>query len=109
MSDWEYPANRTWARVPTLDEVDPDDRKAVFLAREQKIREDWIRVMEARLIREKLDKCYRTEGVNHYRNCRALADLYFEALKTAKVQGFRKRPASKEASTSEASGADGAE
>jgi len=90
-ADWEYPSHKTWERVPTIDEVDPNDLKATLLAREQKIRDDWVRVMEARLIREQLNKCYRSEGVNHYQNCRHLADLYLEALKVAKVQGFRKR------------------
>ena len=85
--------------VPTLDQVDPNDRKgkttvsyetkrkreinkihkvclyidrfdilfyiAIYAARAQKIRDDWVKAMEARLIKEKLDECYRTEGVNH--------------------------------------------
>lgn len=71
--------------VPTLDQVDPNDRKgkkenahqhcintihltlstAIYAARNQKIRDDWVKAMEARIIKEKLDECYRTEGVNH--------------------------------------------
>ncbi|RCH79379.1 hypothetical protein CU097_000603, partial [Rhizopus azygosporus] len=58
-------------------EVDKTDRKAVYAARNQKIRDDWVKAMEARIIKEKLDECYRTEGVNH-------------SLKTNKVEGFRK-------------------
>jgi hypothetical protein len=38
---------------------------AIYAAREQKIRDDWVRAMEARIIREQLSKCYKTEGVNH--------------------------------------------
>lgn len=38
---------------------------AVYAAREQKIRDDWVKAMEARIIREQLSKCYKTEGVNH--------------------------------------------
>lgn len=38
----------------------------VKAAREEKIRQSWIGVMEARLVREKLAECWRTEGVNHY-------------------------------------------
>ena len=38
---------------------------AVYAARNQKIRDDWVKAMEARIIKEKLDECYRTEGVNH--------------------------------------------
>ncbi|RCI04129.1 hypothetical protein CU098_002038, partial [Rhizopus stolonifer] len=54
------------------------------------IRDDWVKAMEARLIKEKLDECYRTEGVNHYQSCRHLADMYLGVLKTNKVEGFRK-------------------
>ncbi|KAG1473281.1 hypothetical protein G6F56_001042 [Rhizopus delemar] len=63
---------------------------AVYAARNQKIRDDWVKAMEARLIKEKLDECYRTEGVNHYQSCRHLADMYLATLKTHKVEGFRK-------------------
>lgn len=38
---------------------------AVYAARNQKIRDDWVKAMEARIIKEKLDECYKTEGVNH--------------------------------------------
>ncbi|KAG0841657.1 hypothetical protein G6F19_001433 [Rhizopus arrhizus] len=62
----------------------------VYAARNQKIRDDWVKAMEARLIKEKLDECYRTEGVNHYQSCRHLADMYLATLKTHKVEGFRK-------------------
>ncbi|KAI7903095.1 uncharacterized protein BX663DRAFT_551942 [Cokeromyces recurvatus] len=87
---WEYPEHKTFERVPSLEQVDPNDHKAVYAARNQKIRDDWVKVMEARLIKEKLDECYRTEGVNHYQTCRELADMYFATIKTHKVEGFRK-------------------
>ncbi|KAH8555817.1 hypothetical protein BGW37DRAFT_478681 [Umbelopsis sp. PMI_123] len=92
-ANWEYPEHRQFERVPTLDQVDTTDRKAVYAAREQKIRDDWVKAMEARIIREQLSKCYKTEGVNHYQNCRELADLYLKAVKENKVEGFRKKPA----------------
>ncbi|KAI8970936.1 hypothetical protein BDB01DRAFT_731224 [Pilobolus umbonatus] len=62
---WEYPEHKQFERVPTLDQVDHSDQKAVYAARSQKIRDDWVRAMETRLIKQKLDACYRTEGVNH--------------------------------------------
>ncbi|KAI8051180.1 hypothetical protein BDF22DRAFT_601788, partial [Syncephalis plumigaleata] len=52
-------------RVPTLSEVDPKDYAAVHKARAQHVREEWVKVMEARIVREAMAKCYRTEGVNH--------------------------------------------
>ncbi|KAI9251898.1 hypothetical protein BDA99DRAFT_444307, partial [Phascolomyces articulosus] len=62
-------------------------------ARAQKIRDDWVKAMEARLIKEKLDECYRTEGVNHYASCRDLADMYLKSIKENRVEGFRKKSA----------------
>ncbi|KAI9483545.1 MAG: hypothetical protein EXX96DRAFT_558591 [Benjaminiella poitrasii] len=62
---WEYPDHKKFERVPPLEQVDPTDHKAVYAARNQKIRDGWVKAMEARLIKEKLDECYRTEGVNH--------------------------------------------
>ncbi|KAG2172459.1 hypothetical protein INT44_006632 [Umbelopsis vinacea] len=104
-ADWEYPEHRqferyehteiyaklTTSRLLTI----PPFRFAssVYAAREQKIRDDWVKAMEARIIRDQLSKCYKTEGVNHYQNCRELADMYLKAVKENKVEGFRKKPA----------------
>jgi hypothetical protein len=41
--------------------------------------------MEARLVREELEKCQKTEGVNHYENCRWLSEKYLTKLKENKV------------------------
>ena len=41
--------------------------------------------MEARLVREELQKCYRGEGVNHLKNCKELADLYTRMIRDNKV------------------------
>ncbi|ORY98822.1 hypothetical protein BCR43DRAFT_488229 [Syncephalastrum racemosum] len=92
-ADWEYPEHKQFERVPTLDQVDRSDRKAVYAARNQKIRDDWVKAMEGRLLKEKLDECYRTEGVNHYNKCREIADAYLKAVKDNKVEGFRKTSA----------------
>ncbi|OZJ05431.1 hypothetical protein BZG36_01616 [Bifiguratus adelaidae] len=88
MADTEH---KLYERVPGLEELDGTDRKAILDARAQKIRDDWVKAMEARIIREQLAKCYRTQGVNHYEKCRHLTDLYLQALKENKVEGFRKK------------------
>ena len=54
-------------------------------AQEAKIRADWVRVMEARMVREELAKCWREEGVNHYESCHELADRYLNMIRTHKV------------------------
>ncbi|CAG8506477.1 hypothetical protein C2G38_1993184 [Gigaspora rosea] len=80
MASWEY-THKEFPKVPTLEEIDKSDVEAVRAAREQQVREYWIKVMEIRLVRNQLIKCYKTEGVNHYKNCKKLADLYVEMLK----------------------------
>ncbi|KAK0532634.1 hypothetical protein OC834_002529 [Tilletia horrida] len=70
-------------------ELTADELRAKISAREEKIREDWIRTMQARIVREELQKCYKAEGVNHYQVCHDLAQTYNKLLKDAKVQGYR--------------------
>lgn len=41
--------------------------------------------MEARLVREELQKCHRGEGVNHYANCKELAERYTDMIRDNKV------------------------
>jgi hypothetical protein len=57
---------------PTFDGVDYDDNKAFKAAADAILREQWIKSMEARVVREELSKCYYREGVNHLANCTAL-------------------------------------
>jgi hypothetical protein len=54
-------------------------------AREEHIRESWVKAMEARLVREELEKCQKYEGVNHYENCRWLSEKYLDMLKENRV------------------------
>jgi hypothetical protein len=41
--------------------------------------------MEARIVREELQKCHKAEGVNHYQVCSDLAKKYHSLLADAKV------------------------
>jgi hypothetical protein len=43
--------------------------------------------MEARIVRKKLQDCYRFEGVNHNENCRELAEQYLGMIRENKVSG----------------------
>ncbi|CAO1617755.1 unnamed protein product [Parajaminaea phylloscopi] len=56
--------------------------------RNERIRQQWIKTFEARIVREELQKCQKAEGVNHYAVCRPLAETYLDLLKDAKVKGF---------------------
>ncbi len=54
---------------PTFDGVDYDDTKALKQAQDAIVREQWVKVMMGRLVREELSKCYYREGVNHLEKC----------------------------------------
>lgn len=56
---------------------------------ENTIREEWIKAMEVRLVREELMKCHRAEGENHYQACSGLTNLYNDLLKEATVRTRR--------------------
>jgi hypothetical protein len=49
------------------------------------IRESWVKAMEARIVREELVKCQRGEGVNHYKKCGYLAEMYTGMIRDNKV------------------------
>ncbi|RPA75541.1 NADH-ubiquinone oxidoreductase 12 kDa subunit mitochondrial precursor [Ascobolus immersus RN42] len=72
---------------PTFDGVDFDDQAAYKAAQDAIIREQWVGVMKARIVRQELEKCYNREGVNHQVNCRNWRDLYLKLLKEGKVTG----------------------
>ena len=57
---------------PTFDGVDYDDTPRLKAAQDAVIREQWVKSMMARLVREELGKCYYREGVNHLEKCGAL-------------------------------------
>lgn len=60
--------------------------------REETIRESWIRAMEARIVRDNLQKCYRVEGVNSLENCKTLAERYTQMFKENRVSDISYPP-----------------
>ena len=42
--------------------------------------------MEARIVRDQLQSCYRAEGVNHYETCRELSEKYITLLRENRVR-----------------------
>lgn len=67
---------------PTFDGVDFDDQHAYKAAQDSIIREQWVRSMMARLVREEMGKCYWREGVNHLEKCGHLRRKCFAGLET---------------------------
>lgn len=90
---------------PTFDGVDYSDQHALKAAQDAIIREQWIKVMMTRLVREEMGKCYYRNGVNHLEKCGHLrgkrlrlddgekkliiaVERYLELLRDAKIKGF---------------------
>uniref|UniRef100_A0A0D9XMV4 NADH dehydrogenase [ubiquinone] 1 beta subcomplex subunit 10-B n=1 Tax=Leersia perrieri TaxID=77586 RepID=A0A0D9XMV4_9ORYZ len=67
------------------DDFDPKnpygDPVAMLEYREHLVREKWIQIETAKIIRDRLRWCYRIEGVNHHQKCRHLVDQYLEATR----------------------------
>lgn len=61
---------------PTFSGVDYDDNAALKAAQDAVIREQWVKCMMARLIREELGKCYVREGVGHLEKCGKLRGMF---------------------------------
>ncbi|KAG5720932.1 hypothetical protein E4T56_gene864 [Termitomyces sp. T112] len=73
----------------SLNKLRAEEIKAKFEARDAHIHESWVRAMEARLVRDELEKCQQGEGVNHYENCKWLSEKYLNMLRENKVQGYK--------------------
>jgi hypothetical protein len=63
--------------APTFAGVDYEDNTALKAAQDAIIREQWVKSMMARLVREEMGKCYRREGVNHLEKCGPLRGKWF--------------------------------
>ncbi|RYR07640.1 hypothetical protein Ahy_B05g075036 isoform A [Arachis hypogaea] len=67
------------------DDFDPEnpykDPVAFLEMREHIVREKWIQIEKAKIIREKLRWCYRIEGVNHLQKCRHLVQQYLDSTR----------------------------
>ncbi|MCJ1401936.1 hypothetical protein MMC11_005153 [Xylographa trunciseda] len=73
---------------PTFDGVNYDNNDELKAAQDAVLREQWVKSMMARLVREEMGKCYVREGVNHLEKCGRLRDRYLELLKDSKVRGY---------------------
>lgn len=61
---------------PTFSGVDYNDTAALKAAQDAVIREQWVKAMMARLVRDELGKCYYREGVNHLEKCAKLRGMF---------------------------------
>ncbi|KAI9208660.1 uncharacterized protein BJ171DRAFT_489597 [Polychytrium aggregatum] len=74
--------------MPIVDpELTAHDRPALKKASDAFYKEQLIRLEEIGVLRDKLRWCYHREGVNHYKNCRELAQQYIDMMSGLK-DGF---------------------
>lgn len=74
---------------PTFEGVDFNDLQALRNAQDAIIREQWVKQMMARLVREEMGKCYVQHGVNHLEKCGKYRDRYIQLLKENREKGYR--------------------
>jgi hypothetical protein len=72
-----------------VEEIHADIGIAKMAARDDFIKESWVKAMEVRLVRDELEKCRKGEGVNAMENCRWLAEKYTQMLQDNKVRWER--------------------
>ncbi|KAJ2601281.1 hypothetical protein GGF40_001587 [Coemansia sp. RSA 1286] len=63
------------------------DRAELFDNRDRLVRDQWVKIMKLRIVREKLAECYHRESVNHMQNCRVLVERYLKDLPDAQIGG----------------------
>ena len=75
---------------PTFDGVDYDDTPRLKQAQDAIIREQWVKSMMARLVRDELGKCYIREGVNHLEKCGKLrGEFTSRKIEESRRAGYR--------------------
>lgn len=73
----------------SFDEIDYSNYSDLRKAQESMIREQWIRINALKVCRKALEKCYKQKGVNHFEDCRDLAERYMQMMDTqGRVDGF---------------------
>ena len=73
------PPARSFQKQPDCG-TDRSDPVAYYAAREQRVREHFVAIEHAKILRESLIACYRKEGVNHIEACQEIAAKYKAAL-----------------------------
>jgi len=78
-----FPTARDFERTEAGDVVVGSLRgPARIEARQQLVRERLVAAAELKILQEELRWCYHKEGVNHYENCKSIADQVLLKLKT---------------------------
>ncbi|ODQ79449.1 hypothetical protein BABINDRAFT_37243 [Babjeviella inositovora NRRL Y-12698] len=72
----------------SFDEINYANLKDLHKARDSYLREQYVRGASLKTVRKALGHCYHTSGVNHFEDCRELAELYLTMLRTHQITGY---------------------
>lgn len=72
----------------SFDNIDYTNSEQLYQAQDSMIREQWVRVSALKTVRRALEKCYKISGVNHYEECKPLAEKYMQMLPDHRVSGY---------------------
>ncbi|KAJ2785555.1 hypothetical protein H4R18_000500 [Coemansia javaensis] len=75
------------ARGMSLIPLSQDKVPQLYDNRDLLVREQWVKIMKLRIVREKLEECYHSQSVNHMQNCRELVERYLKDLPGARIAG----------------------
>ena len=70
----------TYFRYALLQRGRAKDPVGYLQAVEQRARERQVAYETVKILRQRVIDCYRKEGVNHYENCRKVAQDYYEII-----------------------------
>eukprot|EP00193_Tetraselmis_chui_P019589 CAMPEP_0177776678 /NCGR_PEP_ID=MMETSP0491_2-20121128/14849_1 /TAXON_ID=63592 /ORGANISM="Tetraselmis chuii, Strain PLY429" /LENGTH=94 /DNA_ID=CAMNT_0019295501 /DNA_START=129 /DNA_END=413 /DNA_ORIENTATION=- len=57
-----------------------EDPVGYFQWKEHDVREKYVKMAQAKILRQKLKECYWKEEVNHMKNCKELAQQYLQSI-----------------------------
>ncbi|CEP23367.1 hypothetical protein BN1211_3942 [Cyberlindnera jadinii] len=73
----------------SFDDINYDNYEDLRKAQESMLREQWIRINALKVTRHALEKCYKNKGVNHFEDCRDLAEKYMQMMDAqGRIEGF---------------------
>ena len=72
----DTPINPRKKNEETGDFIKPNDPVAFFEAKEQRVRERFVNIAEAKILREQVRQCYYKSGVNHYQYVFIIISIY---------------------------------
>ncbi|KAK9353199.1 hypothetical protein V1505DRAFT_362642 [Lipomyces doorenjongii] len=88
--DHDLPKNgefKRWKKV-SFDDIDYNDPVQLRAAQESELQHQWVKQYALRVVRDALNLCYETRGVNATEDCRDLALKYLEMLPTHRLHGY---------------------